>query len=534
MESILPIDSSNINLRSNCSSSRSIKRKRFDDEIVEYSLGLPPAQVSRVVRSRTHSQTVASTASVTAVQPTPPIQTSAYTFPEPVAATSTVTARVTSPSIETPSIDVNALAANTSPTIPATIVVPTSPSVVVPPAPEPSKPVSAKSIQASAKSTSAKSISAKATPAKSTPAKSAAVKAAPVKTAPVKTPQSSAKLAQPQQVPIQTFTNPLATAAAERRRSMKSITGGKKSKKSRGGQQLTTKDLGRWKPIDDLSLIVGIQQTNDLRTVHQGVKFSCKFTIQEMQSRWYSLLYDEPISRIAVAAMRNLHPELVESVHSKALYTTQEEELLGTIKSVSLTCHSPQETRNIIMNFLFRQTEAPSLDKFQELLDKNALVFYPARTPKALFNHWNLMKQYMLLPDQQINPIRNSSSFSCLPDGDFNVHFSDQEDKINDHDLNDARDEALELELALADRKSKKEIRHLENELPKWTVLVDSITGIGIHPEFDNSTLAVLRGRLVRYLMRSREVRRCFICCLLSVLTNFFGVSDHIGTQIGP
>lgn len=116
------------------------------------------------------------------------------------------------------------------------------------------------------------------------------------------------------------------------------------------------------------------------------------------------------------------------------------------------------------------------------------------------------MKQYMLLPDQQISTNRNSSSFSCLPDGDCNVHFSDQEDKINDSELAEARDEALELELALSDRKSKKEIRHLENEMPKWTVLVDSITGIGIHPEFDNSTLAVLRGRLVRYLMRSREV----------------------------
>lgn len=117
-----------------------------------------------------------------------------------------------------------------------------------------------------------------------------------------------------------------------------------------------------------------------------------------------------------------------------------------------------------------------------------------------------MMKQYMLLPDQQIITNKNPLSFSTLPDGDPNINFSDQEDKLNDADLADARDEALELELALADRKCKKEIRHLENELPRWTVLVDSITGIGIHPEFDNITLAVLRGRLVRYLMRSREV----------------------------
>ncbi|KAI2565545.1 microspherule protein 1, partial [Homo sapiens] len=45
----------------------------------------------------------------------------------------------------------------------------------------------------------------------------------------------------------------------------------------------------------------------------------------------------------------------------------------------------------------------------------------------------------------------------------------------------------------------------LEQELHKWQVLVDSITGMS-SPDFDNQTLAVLRGRMVRYLMRSREV----------------------------
>ena len=32
-------------------------------------------------------------------------------------------------------------------------------------------------------------------------------------------------------------------------------------------------------------------------------------------------------------------------------------------------------------------------------------------------------------------------------------------------------------ELTIADRRNKREIRHLENELPKWQVLVDNVTG---------------------------------------------------------
>lgn len=116
------------------------------------------------------------------------------------------------------------------------------------------------------------------------------------------------------------------------------------------------------------------------------------------------------------------------------------------------------------------------------------------------------MKQYLLLSDQIPSPSKSGSAFACLPDGDTNIHFSDQEDKINDGDLMESRDEVLEMELALADRKCKKEIRHLENELPRWTVLVDSFGGLGNPPSFDNKTLAILRGRLVRYLMRSREI----------------------------
>ena len=49
-------------------------------------------------------------------------------------------------------------------------------------------------------------------------------------------------------------------------------------------------------------------------------------------------------------------------------------------------------------------------------------------------------------------------------------------------------------------------MRHLEEDLQKWQVMVDNVTGVSPQ-DFDAQTLAVLRGRLVRYLMRSKEVR---------------------------
>lgn len=108
----------------------------------------------------------------------------------------------------------------------------------------------------------------------------------------------------------------------------------RRNKKGRQQNQVATKDLGRWKPTDDLALIIGVQQTNDLRTVHLGTKFSCRFTVQELQQRWYALLYDQAVSRVAVSAMRNLHPDMVAAVQDRALWSTQEEQILSSVKSV--------------------------------------------------------------------------------------------------------------------------------------------------------------------------------------------------------
>nr|XP_032813263.1 microspherule protein 1 isoform X3 [Petromyzon marinus] len=256
----------------------------------------------------------------------------------------------------------------------------------------------------------------------------------------------------------------------------KKVSKSSSSKRVKKSKQLVqvAKDLGRWKPSDDLLLINGVLQTNDLAAVHMGVKFSCRFTQREVQERWYALLYDPVVSKLACQSMRELHPDAIVAVQSRALFSKDEERILTKVAS----------------------TSQPTLETFQDVFGKNPNVWHPCRTAKALQMHWQLLKQFHLLEDQTVQQ---------LPKGDQVLNFSDAEDTIDDSELRDVRDETLEHELAVADRRQKREIRQLEQELPKWQAMVDSVTGLS-PPEFDNQTLAVLRGRLVRYLMRSREI----------------------------
>lgn len=283
------------------------------------------------------------------------------------------------------------------------------------------------------------------------------------------------------EIPMTSVPTPPTHQPAERRRASSKVSGGASMgrKIRRKGQlsHLSTKDLGRWKPTDDLALILGVQQTNDLRLVHRGVKFSCRFTVSELQSRWYALLYNAEISRVAIAAMRNLHPDLVALIQQQALYSTAEEELLATIPAVP--------------------SSLPPLERFQELLDQNPHVFYPSRNAKTLLAHWQLLKQYHLLPDQTVQPLPKNPTDPILT-------FSDAEDTMNDNELPDYKEDGMDSEMQMADRVDKKDIRLLETSLSRWQVLVQSLSGTSV--ELDKNTLAVLRGRLVRFLMRSREI----------------------------
>ena len=415
-------------------SSRSIKRKKFDDELVESSILIPKGRGKNV----TVPNTVASTSSLSNLS---------ISLANSPAAQST--SKLNSPAgVDSSNLQPKPTTISTPLSAPATVVsnlVETQPST---PAPAPPKP-------------------------------------APVEHTP----------SQPKKP------KPIATTTRRRR--------------YRNAHNNAVKDLGRWKPQDDLALVVAVQQLNDLDAVHRSVKFSCKFTLKEIENRWFGLLYDPTLAKIGVAAMRQLHPDVVSQIHINAPYNEDEEKLL---KAISSNSHPNSET-------------------FVELLQSHIDVFLPYRTAKNLHSHWLRLKHFHLLNDQTVEQFNKLDEVPSFSDAEEQIE-NELQGMLNSNvpstpvSSSFKQEDIINQELALNNRKTKREIRQLENEIPKWQMLVDSLTGVA-PSDFDNETYAVLRGRRVRYLMRSKEITlgRCTNDSTVDVNLSLEGPSSKISRK---
>jgi len=302
-----------------------------------------------------------------------------------------------------------------------------------------------------------------------------------------------------------------------------------KRRRFKNARDLAMRELGRWKPADDLALILAVQQRNDLEEVWKGVKFSCKFSYQEIEDRWYALLYCAPIERVAMAAMRQLPRDVVAQIHAKTLFAREEEELLKTIPSPPL-----------------RVTEGPSIELFKKLLNENRHVFLPYRTEKHLLTHWLSMRYHNLIPFIVNGRI-------IMPRRDEMPTFNEVEEAV-DKDIQNTltehiaqnfdgqtvaaklKDDPIHQELMINARRVKREIKKLENEIPKWQALVDSFRG-NPHSDFSDSSsnLAVLRGRHMRYIMQLNQITfgRCTKDSIVDVDLSLEGPAKKISRRQG-
>ena len=97
--------------------------------------------------------------------------------------------------------------------------------------------------------------------------------------------------------------------------------------------------------------------------VHRGVKFTCHFTLMELTDRWNALLYDPIISKLALSAVKNLHPEVVLAVERRTLFSKEEHDLVAGVAKGSAN-------------------PPPPVEEFAALLQKHPSAFHPARTAR--------------------------------------------------------------------------------------------------------------------------------------------------------
>lgn len=302
-----------------------------------------------------------------------------------------------------------------------------------------------------------------------------------------------------------------------------------KRRRLKNARDLAMRELGRWKPADDLALILAVQQRNDLDEVWRGVKFSCKFSYQELEDRWYALLYCAPIERVAMAAMRQLPRDVVAQIHAKTLFSNEEEELLKTVPSPPL-----------------RVISGPPIELFKKLLEGNRQVFLPYRTEKHLYTHWLSMRYHNLIPF-------DINGKTILPRRDDMPSYNEVEEAVDKDILNTLsehialnfdgqtvaaknKDDPIHQELIINARRVKREIKKLENEIPKWQALVDSFRG-NPHSDFSDSSsnIAVLRGRHMRYIMQLNQITfgRCTKDSVVDVDLSLEGPAKRISRRQG-
>uniref|UniRef100_A0A915LGR7 Microspherule protein N-terminal domain-containing protein n=1 Tax=Meloidogyne javanica TaxID=6303 RepID=A0A915LGR7_MELJA len=105
--------------------------------------------------------------------------------------------------------------------------------------------------------------------------------------------------------------------------------------------------LNQWTPEDDIALIAAVTHVADLWIVYTQMRFSRRYTLEQIEERWYELLYDEESSLIAKRRMEQMEKQKIISIQERIPFSLSEENLLRQIPS-----STPQPISSILSKIL--------------------------------------------------------------------------------------------------------------------------------------------------------------------------------------
>jgi len=141
----------------------------------------------------------------------------------------------------------------------------------------------------------------------------------------------------------------------------------------------TAIQMGCWTPSDDYLLITSILHVCDLEKIHERVKFSMPFTLQNIQDRWQCLLYHGPISKMIVTKIQQLSISQMDQL--RIPLNDEEEKLVATVSS---------NTMPAVVD-----------EALDQLLLKHAPKFWHNRRVDELKQSWYQLRQESRLDDQK-------------------------------------------------------------------------------------------------------------------------------------